>query len=374
MVVRFACMTACPANVPPAAYRILLSPLVGRYPSHHNAMPLPPATARELPPMPFGNASATAFTDEASCGEFLTRLPDAPSRFGAIGDPRAFRIRLRNVALPGVSLVAGAGTPKATDHCSRRLALVIPFGDVETVLRAGRKEHRWAAPHHAFFIPSGQKIEAESTGGAFLRLDLVESAVARTASGMAGLGKARGGAIDLSTSRVVPLQVRGMNWLPVLRSLCGTVDAFACDAQRLEAAGFDDLLIRTAVMMLCPELFFAQRWDDRPARGFDLDPLLARIEANLTGRITLGDMEAWSEAGARTIQLAFQKRFGAGPMEWVRDRRLDLVRAKLLSAPAGATVREIAASCGLTRMATLIPEYVRRFGERPGDTLRGASR
>ena len=41
------------------------------------------------------------------------------------------------------------------------------------------------------------------------------------------------------------------------------------------------------------------------------------------------------------------------------------------SAQPGETVREIAASCGLTRMATLIPEYAARFGERPSDTLRG---
>lgn len=337
-------------------------------------MPLPPTDSRDLAPLPFGNASGIMFTDEASCGEFLARLPEAPSRFGAIGDPDAFRIQLRNIAFPGVSLVAGSGTPKATDHCSRRLALVIPFGDVETVLRAGRQEYRWAAPHHAFFIPAGQTIEAESTGGAFLRLDLAEAAVARTAAAIAGSGTGKGAAVDLSTCRVVPLQVRGVNWLPVLRSLCGTIDAFEGDASRLETAGFDDLLLRTVVMMLRPELFFGQQWDDRPARGFDLDPLLARIEATLPGRITLGDMEAWSDAGSRTIQLAFRNRFGIGPMEWVRDRRIDLVRAKLLAAPAGATVREIAASCGLTRMATLIPEYVRRFGERPSDTLRNAHR
>ena len=101
--------------------------------------------SRALPPIPFGQASAVQFTDEAACGEFLARLPDAPSRFGAIGSPAAFRVRLRNVSLPGVSLVAGSGTPKATDHCSRRLALVSPFDGVAIVLRFGCEEHRWAS-------------------------------------------------------------------------------------------------------------------------------------------------------------------------------------------------------------------------------------
>ena len=334
-------------------------------------MPLPPATAGDLRPMPFGQAVATVLTDEAACGEFLARLPDAPSRFGAIGAADAFRIRLKNVSLPGVSLVAGSGTPKATDHCSRRLALVIPFGGVETVLRAGREEHRWAAPHHAFFIPAGEKIEAESSGGAFLRLDLVETAVIKTAAGMAGLGNSRPHAIELSRSRIVPLQAGGTNWLPVIRSLCSMIDAFDCDASRLVTAGFDDLLLRTVVMMLSPDSSVERQFVTRPSRAFDLNPLLERIEANLAGRVTLGDLEEWTGLGSRTIQLAFQKQFGCGPMQWVRDRRLDRVRAKLLAAQPGDTVRGIAASCGLTRMATLIPEYTARFGERPSDTLRG---
>lgn len=334
-------------------------------------MPFPSASLSDLPAIPFGLASSKLFTCEASCGEFLNRLPDAPSRFGAIGEPGGFRIRMKNVALPGVSLVAGSGTPKATDHCSRRLALVIPFGDVGTVLRSGRQEYRWAAPHHAFFIPAGEKIEAESSGGAFLRLDLVAKAVTKTAAGMAGLERVNPDSFDLSRSRMVPLQVRGMNWLPVIRSLCSTIDAFDCDAARLVAAGFDDLLLRTVLLMLRPEMFFEQQWALHRPRGLDLDPLLERIEANLAGRVTLAEMEAWSGRSARALQLAFQKRFGIGPMQWVRDRRLDLVRAKLLAARPGDTVRGIAVSCGITRMATLIPEYTARFGERPSDTLRG---
>lgn len=328
---------------------------------------------RDLPPLPFGEASAVVLGDEATCAEFLRRLPDAPSRFGAIGSATDFRIRIRNVSLPDVSVVAGSGTPKATDHCSRRMSLVIPFGDVETVLRVGRQEHRWAAPHHAFFIPAGEQIEAESTGGAFLRLDIVEEAVAKAASGMAGAARAKPHPVDLVQSRVVPLQAGGINWLPVIRSLCSTIDAFACDADRLTAAGFDELLIRTAVMMLDPRTIHELQWAARPPRAFDLTPLLERIEANLAGRITLGLLEEWSGLGSRTIQLAFQKRFGIGPMQWIRDRRLDCVRAKLLAAKPGDTVRDVAASCGITRMATLIPEYSARFGERPSDTLCKAS-
>lgn len=324
-------------------------------------------------PLPFGHSSATEFTDEASCGEFLARLPDAPSRFGRLGKDEPFRVRLKNVPLPDVSMVAGTSTPKATDHWSRRLAVVIPFGRCETVLRAGGREFRWAAPHEAFFIPAGEKIEAESTSGAFLRLDIVDEALRRTAAGMTDAVDGETLPLDLRKSRSVPLQVRGMNWLPVIQAHCQAVDAYGCDAAALTAAGQDDAVLRTVVMMLRPDLFFTPHARS-PARGFDLDSLLEQIEANLRRRVTLTDMEAWSGRTARALQLAFHKRFGFGPMQWLRERRLQLVRNDLLTARPGATVREIAAACGVARMATLIPEYTRRFGELPSETLARSGR
>lgn len=323
----------------------------------------------QLLQMPFGGASATEFNDEAACGEFLAKLPDAPSRFGRLGTSEPFRIRLKNVPLSGVSMLAGVQTPKATDHWSRRVTLVIPFGRCETVLRAGRQEFRWAAPHEAFFIPAGERIEAESTSGAFVRLDIMEPALLRTAAGMAGLVEPKAVPLNLEASRSVALQIRGMNWLPVIQAYCQAIDAYGCDASSLSAAGLDDAVLRTVVMMLRPDLFFAPQWISPAVRGFDLDSLLEQIEANLAKRVTLADMEAWSGRTARAIQLAFQKRFGIGPMQWVRDRRLELVRARLLAAGPGATIRDIAAACGMPRMATLIPEYSSRFGELPSETL-----
>jgi AraC-like DNA-binding protein len=327
-----------------------------------------------LPAIPFGAATARGFDDVAACGEFLARLPDAPSRFGPVGPAADFRIRLRNVPLPGVSLVAGAGTAKATTHCSPRVAVVIPFARCETVLRTTAGEHRWAAPYHAFFIPAGERIAAESTSGAFLRLDVVEADLVRTAAGMAANGNGRGDVLDLKTARPIPLHVQGTNWLPAIRALCDSVDAFDCDATRLAAAGIDDVVLRTAAMMLRPDLVLERRWDSRTERGFALDSLLEVITAHLAGRVTLADMERWSGRSARTIQLAFRKRFGIGPIEWLRDRRLDLVRARLLAARTGETVQEIAAACGIHRPATLVPEYLARFGEKPSDTLRRAGR
>ena len=242
------------------------------------------------------------------------------------------------------------------------------------MVRSERREYPWASPHHGFFIPADLHVEAESTAGAFLRLDIPTEALKRTAAGMAGEDPQAKRDLFVRVPRTVPLQWAGEDWLAVVRGLCGSIDAYGCDPQRLAAAGIDDVFLRTVVMMLAPERFVAPPAEPVPARSWGLEPLLERIEAGLGGRVTLSDLESWSGRSSRAIQIAFQKRFGVAPMQWIRDRRLERLRAMLVAAPADATIRELARSCGLMRMSTLIPEYERRFGELPSATLRRRGR
>jgi AraC family ethanolamine operon transcriptional activator len=129
-----------------------------------------------------------------------------------------------------------------------------------------------------------------------------------------------------------------------------------------------------AVSLLSPEPMAAHVQVAPPPRGVNLDPLLEQIVANLPGRVTLGDMENWSGLAARTIQLAFHSRFGVTPLQWVRERRLESIYAAMKAASPAATVADVAVAYGLPRMATLIPHYVRRFGELPSETLHGRGR
>lgn len=329
-----------------------------------DARSLPPG----LDPLPFGNGSATAFDDVASCTAFLERLPERPSLFDAVGPQTRFHVRLRTVPLPTLAIIAGSSTPKVVDHESRRAALVIPFGRCGAVIRIGRDEHRWASPHHAFFIPAGAPAMAESTAGSFLRIDVDEAALTAVASGMNDGAATQ--SIDSRSARIVPMKAAGMSWLPQIRAICSSIDALSCDAGLIHGAGLDDVVIRSVAMMLRPDLSLPREADARTRRGFDLDPLLERLTASLGERITLSDMESWTGRTARSIQLAFQRRFGIGPMQWLRERRLDAIHARLSSAGESAAVRDIAQDCGIPRMATLLAEYARRFGEKPAETRR----
>lgn len=323
--------------------------------------------------LPFGEASALAFDDVAACTAFLETVPERPSVFEPIGSAHGFRIRMRTVPLPDLTLLAGASTAKAVVHESSRASLVIPFGVCGSVVRVGRAEHRWASPHDACYIPAGEQIEAVSTAGSFLRLDLDEGRLAAIAAGMAAHCDRPPTISEIRTTRTVPLRPRGTNWLGVMRAICATVDALACDPARVAHAGVDDLVMRTIAMMLFSDQF-AGVPPTAAVRGWHLDPLIERIMANLTGRVTMSTLEAWSGRSARALQVAFKKRFGIGPIEWVRQRRLELFRTRLLAADGPAKIGSLARECGIVRMATLSAEYTRLFGERPSQTRARSNR
>jgi len=76
-----------------------------------------------------------------------------------------------------------------------------------------------------------------------------------------------------------------------------------------------------------------------------------------------------SEVGcsARTLQVAFRQHAGRGPMEFLRELRLDRVRADL-TAPGRCGVREVAQKYGFLHLGHFANQYRARFGERPSET------
>lgn len=327
---------------------------------------MPFRSQQPLAPLPFGIGSQLDFVSIETCGRFLEQLPERPSRFDAIGDEKQFRLQLRSIKFPSLHLLSGTGTAKSVDHLSSRLAIVIPFGDCESVIRADGATYHWSSPHHAFLIPPGLRVEAESTAGAFLRIDIETSALTKVVAGMVGDGVAA--AIDLHTPRTLSMRAGEINWQSVIRSFCGTVDAFGCREDQMVASGLDDLVVRTAAMMIRPDLFFKFQAPWRYENRFDLEPLVERIMDNLGQRITLSELETWSGRSARSLQLDFKQRFGVGPMQWIRDQRLQRIHQRLANKQEHRPIREIAAECGVLRMPTLVAEYQKQFGELPSDT------
>lgn len=72
----------------------------------------------------------------------------------------------------------------------------------------------------------------------------------------------------------------------------------------------------------------------------------------------------------RSLYAGFQEFCGVSPMDYLRQLRLDQVRADLLASDAVASVSGVALRWGFAHLGRFSAEYKARFGEHPSETLR----
>lgn len=84
---------------------------------------------------------------------------------------------------------------------------------------------------------------------------------------------------------------------------------------------------------------------------------------------TIGFIAQKIGVSARTLSDGFRRFRGITPRDFLRDRRLDGLRAALLTAGTGATVTSIAGDWGFVNFGAMAGQYRARFGELPSATL-----
>jgi AraC-like DNA-binding protein len=89
--------------------------------------------------------------------------------------------------------------------------------------------------------------------------------------------------------------------------------------------------------------------------------------------VTVDEVSAACGVSRRSLFAAFQAHHAAGPMAWLRQRRLEAARA-LLEKPAraGLRVADVALDLGFPHVGEFAAAYGRAFGEAPSATLRRA--
>ena len=119
--------------------------------------------------------------------------------------------------------------------------------------------------------------------------------------------------------------------------------------------------------------------DDTPTKDANLPTRFAvkRIEeyiaANLDKAITREDLATITSVSMRSLSRAFRNKYGLGPMEFVRQRRLDACYTQLRSSdPLEATVTDVAMSYGFGHIGRFAIDYKQAFGELPSISLRVA--
>lgn len=161
------------------------------------------------------------------------------------------------------------------------------------------------------------------------------------------------------------------------RSLGNVVEALLEECEAQESLIQDDAYGQRLEELLCIALLRSRPLaaTSPPGRGRARPPFLVRatefLAAHAGDDIGPGDVVAACGVSLRTLQEAFARHYGVGPMTWLRNLRLDRVRAELERAPPGAVkVGDVAGRWGFYHLSHFTAAYRRRFGELPSQTLR----
>lgn len=103
-----------------------------------------------------------------------------------------------------------------------------------------------------------------------------------------------------------------------------------------------------------------------------LRPVLDYIDMNVDEPLTPNELARAGGMSIRTLHSSFQRTFGISPMAYVRQTRLDRVRAELIAAAGQpeARVTDIAMKWGFFHLSRFAQQYRQRFGESPSETVR----
>lgn len=105
---------------------------------------------------------------------------------------------------------------------------------------------------------------------------------------------------------------------------------------------------------------------------------LRRVKDYLAGNalepVTLTELSMLTGMSVRSIQAGFRRWHGCTPTEFLRARRFEHARVRLLgrSGHPASSVALVAMECGFGHLGRFSIDYRARFGESPKDTLRRA--
>ena len=175
----------------------------------------------------------------------------------------------------------------------------------------------------------------------------------------------------------LPLQPRQSPQRELGEALLQLLQLSSCEPlqqeQQLERVGLDRAMQRLIALLLCGDLIQTARRREEAQRGNKnqiFDQLIGWIDANLHGPIQLSDLVKQSGYSQRSLRNFFQERFGCGPIHWIRCRRLEGARTRLLSPEAGDTVSVIAARFGYPHLSQFSRDFQKAYNVRPSDLLR----
>lgn len=169
----------------------------------------------------------------------------------------------------------------------------------------------------------------------------------------------------------------GRRWFPIIDLLQAEIEQRrssppgAADALAASAATIEELVL-DALLLWHPGSHSAAVGNPvAPAPSPYVRRALEHAHANLAAPLTVASLAAAVGVSVRTLQAGFARELGRSPSAYVRDLRLDRVRAELSAADptAGVHVTDVALRWGFSHLGRFSRSYQRRFGELPSATL-----
>ena len=134
----------------------------------------------------------------------------------------------------------------------------------------------------------------------------------------------------------------------------------------------DDLIYRHLALLLLPRnlLIPPNSADTPPSHDRIFEELLEWIRENLSAPLNLTELEQRSGYSRRSLQNMFQRRFGCGPIQWIRRHRLEQAQQALLNPNPGDSVTSVARRFGFNSLTVFSRDFTRAYGMNPSETLR----
>ncbi|GAA4536570.1 AraC family transcriptional regulator [Pseudonocardia xishanensis] len=283
--------------------------------------------------------------------------------------PREFGSRLHAVAIGSSTLLSAVyeGEAEVTGRVPMDYYTVVLVlgGGMDVATDLGR--HRIAAGR-ACVISPGERLHlrfAPRTAQVAAKLPrtVVDQAFSRI-----GTEPQHGLTFDLRVPDDSP-------WPGLLRLAASTVDRFDSGVLPPGAAAELERMLVTALLLAQPHDHAEALTRGGGARGHRAAGVVAEaVAADPVAPLRPEELAAAAGVSLRTLQEGFRSRFGTTVTGYQREQRL--VRAhRMLSAPTdGATVADIALSCGFVHLGRFAQDYRTRHGITPSATLHGARR
>lgn len=322
-----------------------------------------------LPALPFGENHANTHHSVQTMADELSGVFDWLVEYDVIRKEQPFTHRACEITINNLNLIATASSPvhvKVKD--SPAATILIPFHGRHLSVLDGKKLW-WQAGKTAVLMPACSRGGEACTRSA-LMFDIDPQRLAMTASSMLATSPDNIPDFALDDARTIALQAGRVDFSVIYQTVCSLIDSYLPNHHLLDSSGIDDNIYRNLVLMLRPDQFLEPA-KHRPVK-FDrrLDRLCQFIQANLSRRLSLTELEQVSNMSARNLQYVFSKRYGCSPMQWIRRERLALAREQLSHPYLDKTVSQVALDCGFTHFSAFTTAYKRQFGELPSVTMK----